>query len=172
MANKDLFDQYNISLPTNYSEFLTAIDAFEEVGIKGFQTDWYYDYTCLETMQGCAIPELMSLEGTSWRMDYESETEENQVGLDDTVWPKVFEKDEQFLKDVRFQPGDEELQFTETTEPFLQGKTAMIRSTAAMADGIREENDINCVILPCFGETSEDNWVLTYPMCQLAVSKK
>lgn len=172
MANKDLFDQYNISLPTNYSEFLEAIDAFEKVGIKGFQTDWNYDYTCLETMQGCAIPELMSLEGTSWRMDYESETEENQVGLDDTVWPKVFEKYEQFLKDVRFQPGDEELQFTETTEPFLQGKTAMIRSTAAMADGIREENGINCVILPYFGETSQDNWVLTYPMCQLAVSRK
>ena len=62
MANKDLFDQHNISLPTNYSEFVAAIDAFEELGIKGFQTDWFYDYTCLETMQGCAIPELMSLE--------------------------------------------------------------------------------------------------------------
>ncbi|MGN1250892.1 MAG: carbohydrate ABC transporter substrate-binding protein, partial [Candidatus Spyradocola sp.] len=63
MANKDLFDQYGIALPTNYAEFVAAIDAFEAVGIKGFQTDWYYDYTCLETMQGCAIPELMSLEG-------------------------------------------------------------------------------------------------------------
>ena len=40
MANKDLFDQYNIALPTNYSEFVAAIDAFEAVGIKGFQTDW------------------------------------------------------------------------------------------------------------------------------------
>ena len=39
MANKDLFDQYNIPLPTNYAEFVAAIDAFEAVGIKGFQTD-------------------------------------------------------------------------------------------------------------------------------------
>lgn len=38
----------------------------------------------------------MSLEGTQWRMDYESETEDSQVGLDDTVWPKVFEKYEKF----------------------------------------------------------------------------
>ena len=60
MANKDLFDQYDIPLPTNYSEFVAAIDAFETQGIKGFQTDWFYDYSCLETMQGCAIPELMS----------------------------------------------------------------------------------------------------------------
>ena len=172
MANKDLFDQYNIPLPTNYSEFVAAIDAFEAVGIKGFQTDWIYDYSCLETMQGCAIPELMSLEGTRWRMEYESETEDNQVGLDDTVWPKVFEKYEQFLKDVRFQPGDEELTFSVTMEPYFQGKTAMVRNTAALADNITVEGGINSVILPYFGQTSEDNWLLTYPMCQVAVSKQ
>ena len=178
MANKDLFDQYNIPLPTNYSEFVAAIDAFEAVGIKGFQTDWIYDYSCLETMQGCAIPELMSLEGTRWRMEYESETEDNQVGLDDTVWPKVFEKYEQFLKDVRFRPGDEdhpgdeELTFSVTMEPYYQGMTAMIRNTAALADNITVEMGINSVILPYFGQTSEDNWLLTYPMCQVAVSKQ
>ena len=172
MANKDLFDQYGIPLPTNYSEFVSAIDAFEAQGTKGFQTDWYYDYSCLETMQGCAIPELMSLEGTQWRREYESEAEDKQVGLDDTVWPRVFEKYEQFLKDVRFQPGDEELLFSVTMEPYFEGKTAMVRNTAALADNITQERGINSVILPYFGETSEDNWLLTYPMCQLAVSNQ
>ena len=172
MANKDLFDQYGIPLPTNYAEFVAAIDAFEAVGIKGYQTDWDYDYTCLETMQGCAIPELMSLEGTQWRMEYESEAEDHQVGLDNTVWPKVFEKYEQFLKDVRFQPGDEELTFSVTMEPYYQGMTAMIRNTAALADNITVERGMNSVILPYFGQTSEDNWLLTYPMCQVAVSKQ
>lgn len=172
VANKDLFDKYNYPLPTNYSEFVAAINFFEEKGIKGFQTDWRYDYTCLETMQGCAIPELMSLEGTKWRMAYESETEDNQVGLDDVVWPKVFEKYEQFLKDVHFQKGDEELQFSKTMEPFFAGQTAMIRNTANICDSIKNERGMNCVILPYFGETSEDNWVLTYPMCQLAVSNQ
>ena len=172
MANKDLFDQYNIPLPTNYSEFLDTIAAFEALGIKGFQTDWNYDYTCLETMQGCAIPELMSLEGTRWRMEYESETEDHQVGLDDTVWPKVFEKYEQFLKDVGFQPGDEGLDFNPVTDPYRLGKTAMIRATAAMAESITNDGGINSVILPYFGETTQDNWLLTYPMCQLAVSSR
>ena len=172
MANKDLFDQYNIPLPTNYAEFLAAINAFEALGIKGFQTDWTYDYTCLETMQGCAIPELMSLEGTKWRMDYESETAGSQVGLDDTVWPKVFAKYEQFLKDVHFQPGDEELNFGPVTQPYLDGQTAMIRATGSMAESIMAEDGITSVMLPYFGETSQDNWVLTYPMCQLAVSKR
>ena len=171
VANKDLFDQYNIPLPTNYAEFVAAIDAFEEKGIKGYQTDWYYDYTGLETMQGCAIPELMSLEGTRWRMEYESETEDNQVGLDDVVWPRVFEKYEQFLKDVRIQPGDDELIFSVVTDAFRAGQTAMFRNTAALADDIMAEDGMNCVMLPYFGETSEDNWLLTYPMCQLAVAK-
>ena len=172
MANKDLFDRYNIPLPTNYSEFVAAIEAFEAVGIKGFQTDWTYDYTCLETMQGCAIPELMTLEGTQWRMEYESENAGNQVSLDDTVWPQVFAKYEQFLKDVHFQSGDEELNFSPVTQPYLAGQTAMIRATAAIAESITAEYGVSSVILPYFGETSRDNWVLTYPMCQLAVSKR
>ena len=172
MANKDLFDQYNIPLPTNYSEFVATIEALEAVGIKGFQTDWTYDYTCLETMQGCAIPELMTLEGTHWRMEYESENLGSQVSLDDTVWPQVFAKYEQFLKDVHFQSGDEELNFAPVTQPYLDGQTAMIRATAAMAESITVDCGVSSIILPYFGETSQDNWVLTYPMCQLAVSKR
>ena len=171
VANKDLFDKYGIPLPTNYAEFVAAIDAFESLGIKGYQTDWIYDYSCLETMQGCATPELMSLEGTQWRMDYESETEDNQVGLDDVVWPRVFEKFEQFLKDIRIQPGDEQTSFTPVVESFKNGKLAMMRNTASMADDLQADPGIQSVMLPYFGETSVDNWLLTYPMCQLAVSK-
>ena len=171
VANKDLFDQYNIPLPTNYAEFLAAIEAFEALGIQGFQTDWQYDYTCLETMQGCAIPELMSLEGTQWRIAYESEDPDTPVGLDDQVWPKVFEQYEQFLKDVHFQPGDEELDFSPVTVPYREGKTAMVRDTATFAQSITAEDGVTSVILPYFGETAQDNWLLTYPMCQVAVSR-
>ena len=172
MANVDLFSQYNIPLPTNYAEFVAAIDAFEELGITGFQTDWSYDYTNLECMQGCAIPLLMGLEGTKWRMEYESETEAAQVGLDDVVWPQVFERFAQFLKDTRTEPGDESLSFESVTPAYRRGETAMIRATAAMAEIITAEDGVNSVILPYFGETSEDNWLLTYPMCQLAVSRQ
>lgn len=169
-ANVDLFAQYNIPLPTNYAEFVAAIDAFEAIGIKGYQADWRYDYTCLETMQGCAIPELMSLEGTTWRMNYESETEDGSTGLDDVVWPKVFEKYEQFLKDVRVQPGDDRLELNPIAKPFYARQTAMIRTTAGIADVMPDQYGFNASILPYFGETANDSWLLTYPMCQAAVS--
>ncbi len=171
LANKTLFDKYNIPIPTNYSEFVSAIDAFEAAGIRGFLTDWRYDYTCLEIMQGSAIPELMSLEGTKWRMDYESESDDLQVGLDSVVWPKVFENFEQFIKDIHFRSGDEELNFNGVYPLFLNGEIAMIRNTVSVAESISSSN-FECIVLPYFGETKNDNWLLTYPFCQVAVSKE
>lgn len=170
VANVDLFEQHGISLPTNYAEFVAAIDAFEAAGIKGYGADWAYDYTCLETMQGCSIPELMSLEGTTWRMNYESGAQDSRTGLDDVVWPTVFEKYEQFLKDVRVQPGDEKYELNPIAQPFYEQKTAMMRTTASAADNVSHVYGFNTVVLPYFGETDKDGWLLTYPMCQTAVS--
>ena len=34
--------------------------AFDKVGIRGFTADYYYDYTCMETLQGLSASELSS----------------------------------------------------------------------------------------------------------------
>lgn len=171
LANLDLFEQYRIKVPTNYAEFVDAINRFEEVGIRGFNTDWRSDYTCLETLQGHSIPLLMGLEGTNWRRMYESETKDGQVGLDDEIWPQVFERYEQYIEDIKFQPEDIDNRFVNASTPFLAGELAMMRGTANDCAVTNAQNNMNCVMLPYFGETSDDNWVLTYPMCQLAVAK-
>ncbi|MGN1027707.1 MAG: 5'-nucleotidase C-terminal domain-containing protein [Faecousia sp.] len=171
IANLDLFEQYSIPVPTNYAEFVDAIHRFEEVGIRGFSTDWRSDYTCLEIMQGNSIPQLMSLEGTMWRREYESETEDSQVGLDNQVWPQVFQRFEQYLKDVRVRPEEADYRFANVSGPYLEGKLAMMRGTANDCTITRTQNGINSVMLPYFGETAGDNWILTYPMCQLAVAR-
>ena len=171
LANVDLFEKYDIPIPTNYAEFVDAIQRFEAVGIKGFSTDWRSDYTCLEIMQGNSIPQLMSLEGAMWRMEYESETQDDQVGLDDKVWPEVFDRFEQYLKDVNVQPEEVDYRFVNASTPYLAGELAMMRGTANDCTTVRSQNGINSVMLPYFGETEEDNWILTYPMCQLAVAK-
>ena len=86
------------------------------------------------------------------------------------VWPKVFEKYEQFLKDVRVQPGDDRLELNPIAKPFYERQTAMIRTTAGIADVMPDQYGFNASILPYFGETANDSWLLTYPMCQAAVS--
>ena len=102
VANLDLFAQHNIKVPTNYVEFKDALTAFEELGIRGFAGDWANDYACLELLQGNAIPLLMGMEGRNWRREYESETDEDPVGLDEVVWPQVFEKFQSYLKDIHY----------------------------------------------------------------------
>ncbi|MGN1103269.1 MAG: hypothetical protein ACI4QI_00185 [Candidatus Coproplasma sp.] len=168
IANLDLFEDNGIKVPENYAEFKVALAAFEEKGIRGFAGDWGNDYACLELLQGNSIPLLMSREGKSWRMKYESETDENPVGLDEAVWPQVFERFESYLNDVSYKKED--YGNSSQSYAFLSGQLAIMRGTATDCAAANAEG-MNCVMLPYFGETESENWVLTYPMCQLAVAK-
>ena len=124
VANKALFDKNNIPLPTDYDSFVAACQSFEKLGIRGFAADFVYDYTCMEILQGMSIPEITSMEGSMCRSSYEDpEGEEN--GLDDTVWPVVFENMEQFIKDVNLVPEDKEMDYDPVISMFTEGKAAM-----------------------------------------------
>lgn len=124
VANKALFDKNKIPLPTDYDSFVAACQSFEKLGIRGFAADFVYDYTCMEILQGMSIPEITSMEGSMWRSSYEDpEGEEN--GLDDTVWPVVFENMEQFIKDVNLVPEDTEMDYDPVISMFTEGKVAM-----------------------------------------------
>lgn len=168
IANLDLFEQYEIPVPTDYAGFKDALTAFETAGIRGFAGDWSNDYACLELLQGSAIPLLMSREGRNWRMAYESETDENPVGLDDVVWPEVFRTFKTYLHDVHYKKEDYNKE--SHSYSFLSGNLAIMRGTANDCAAMNSQG-MNCLMLPYFGETENDNWVLTYPMCQLAVAK-
>ena len=45
LANTALFEEYGIELPHDYVTFVEACDKFSEYGIRGFATDYKYDYT-------------------------------------------------------------------------------------------------------------------------------
>lgn len=171
IANADLFEEYGIALPTNYAEFANACSRFDELGLRCYVNDYREDYSCMEALQGCAIPELMTMDGTMWREKYESETEDGQVGLDDKVWSKVFDKFEQYIKDTMIRPEDTEMSFAEMKSGLIEGRIAIMRGTASDCAVFRKESGMNTVMLPYFGDTSDDSWLLTYPTCQVAVNK-
>ncbi|MDO4517438.1 MAG: extracellular solute-binding protein [Bacillota bacterium] len=171
IANADLFAEHGIPLPTNYAEFAEVCRQFDALGLRGYLNDYREDYSCMEALQGCAIPELMTAEGIAWRGAYESETQEGQVGLDDTVWPAAFAKCEQYLRDTMVQPEEITMDFAEMKSAFVEGRAAIMRGTASDCAQFRKEEGINAVMLPYFGETAEENWLLTYPTCQVAVNK-
>lgn len=170
IANIDLFEKYQIPIPENQAEFADACKKFEDLGIRGYMNDYSMDYSCMEAMQGCSIQELISMEGIMWRTKYESDTQGNQVALDEKVWPIVFQKLEQYLKDTRVIPEDINLTVVNMIDAFLEDKTAIIRGTAEDCILFREAG-VNAVMLPYYGETKENSWILTYPSFQAAVSK-
>ena len=106
IVNRGLFEQYDIPLPTDYDSFVAACEAFEEVGIRGFTADYMYDYTCMETLQGVSAGELATSAGRKWRAAYSDPSNDEPVGLDDTVWPGVFGRMEQFIQDTHLTAED------------------------------------------------------------------
>lgn len=82
IANKKLFEEYNVPLPTDYESFISACLTFEEQGIRGLVSDYENDYTSMEILQGLSAEGLSSLEGKTWRSEYENRLTNR---LDDTV---------------------------------------------------------------------------------------
>ncbi|MGN1261769.1 MAG: hypothetical protein ACI4UT_01725, partial [Candidatus Enteromonas sp.] len=166
VANLGLFEEHDIPVPTNYQEFVSAIDAFESLGIRGYMNDYGADYSCLEALQGCSINELTSLDGMVWRARYESENPDSPVGLDDKVWPTVFQNYARYMKDTHLSPEDADARFADFCGDFLDGKIAMIRATGGDCMNMRTLG-MDAVMLPYFGTEAKDSWLLTYPTCQI-----
>lgn len=169
IINKTLFDEYNVPVPTDYESFKAACDTFEAEGIRCYVSDFSADYTCMETLQGCAIPELQSMEGRKWRRAYESGATNE---LSKEVWIPVFEKFFEFKDTTRI--GAEDATYVNRTpkEMFSEGKAAMFRGTGADVITFPGRGDDEVMLLPYFGTTEQDNWYLTYPTFQIAAAKK
>lgn len=171
IANLDLFSENNIKIPTNYQEFKDACKKFEDLGIKGYLNDYREDYSCLEALQGASISELMTLEGMLWRTKYEGYIKGETV-LNNIIWKKVFDNFNNYLNDTFVENNSDFVEFGTMKNAFFNKKAAIMRGTASDCVVIRETTGMNTVMLPYFGETNEDNWLLTYPTCQIAVNKE
>ena len=169
VANRGLFEQHGIPLPTDYESFVAACQAFEALGIRGCIGDYVYDYTCMEALQGLSIPELTSAEGRQWRTAYSDPASTERVGLDDAVWPGVFARMERFIQDTRLGPDDLKLGYTPVINMYARGEAAMITGSSARVLEFLNQG-IDTVLLPYFGQNGEA-WLMTTPYLQVALSR-
>ena len=169
VVNKDLFEKYEIPLPTDYESFVSACQAFDKVGIRGFTADYYYDYTCMETLQGLSASELSSVDGRKWRTTYSDPDNTKREGLDSTVWPEVFERMEQFIRDTGLSQDDLEMNYDDIVEMYQSNKLAMYFGSSA---GVKmfQDQGINTTFLPFFQENGE-KWIMTTPYFQVALNR-
>ena len=168
IANKDLFEKYDIPLPTDYESFVFACQAFDKVGIRGFTADYYYDYTCMETLQGLSASELSSVEGRKWRTTYSDPDNTKREGLDSIIWPEAFENMEQFIKDTGLSPADLDMNYDDIVEMYQSGKLAMYFGSSSGVKMFRDQG-INTTFLPFFQKNGE-KWLMTTPYFQVALN--
>lgn len=169
VVNRGLFEEYGIPLPTDYASFAAACKAFDEAGIRGFTADYLYDYTCMETLQGLSATELKSTEGRKWRTAYSDPAGTARVGLDDTVWPGVFARMEQFIRDTGLTAADLELNYDAVTGMFGKGELSMYFGSSAGVQMFREQG-IDATFLPFFNQNGE-KWLMTTPYFQVALNR-
>ena len=169
VVNRSLFEQYDIPLPTDYESFVSACQAFEKVGIRGFTADYTYDYTCMETLQGLSAAELTTTDGRKWRTAYSDPASTERVGLDDTVWPGAFERMAQFIQDTHLTADDLALNYDDVTGMFRNGEAAMYFGSSAGVKMFQDEG-IDTIFLPFFGQNGE-KWIMTTPYFQVALNR-
>ena len=169
VVNRGLFEQYDIPLPTDYESFVSACQAFEKVGIRGFTADYAYDYTCMETLQGLSAAELTTTDGRKWRTAYSDPASTARVGLDDTVWPGAFERMAQFIQDTHLTADDLALNYDDVTGMFRNGEAAMYFGSSAGVKMFRDEG-IDTIFLPFFSQNGE-KWIMTTPYFQIALNR-
>ena len=169
VVNRSLFKKYGIPLPTDYDSFVSACQAFEKRGIRGFDADYFFDYTCMETLQGLSVSELSSAEGRKWRTAYSDPASTEKVGLDETVWPTAFKNLEQFIHDTGLNAADLTLTYDDIMDRMRSGELAMFFSSSANVKILQDEG-IDTTFLPFFGQDGQQ-WLMTTPYFQVALSR-
>ena len=169
IINETLFKENNIDIPTDYDSFIAACEAFEQLGIQGFASDFGSDYTCMEVLQGFSISQLVSMEGREWRQKYESGIT-NQ--LSEEVWMPVFEKFFDMKEKTGIGKAEIEMVNLNPKELYTAGKLAMYRGTGTDVIAFPGREGDKSILMPYFGSTEKDNWYLTYPSFHVAASKK
>ena len=169
VVNKDLFETYDIPLPTDYASFVSACQAFDKAGIRGFTADYSYDYTCMETLQGLSVSELSTVEGRKWRTAYSDPDNTKKEGLDSTVWPEAFERMDQFIHDTGLSRDDLDMDYDAVMDMFKSGKLAMYFGSSAGVKMFRDQG-IDTTFLPFFQQNGE-KWLMTTPYFQVALNR-
>ena len=169
VVNKDLFEKYDIPLPTDYESFVSACQEFDKVGICGFTADYYYDYTCMEMLQGLSASELSSVAGRKWRTTYSGPDNTEREGLDSSVWPGAFERMKQFIQDTGLSQDDLNMTYDDIVEMYQSNRLAMYFGSSASVKMFQDQG-INTTFLPFFQENGE-KWIMTTPYFQVALNR-
>ena len=165
IANRALFEEYQIPIPLDFEGFVFACQEFERYGIRAYSLDFSADYNSMHFLQGMGIESLCSVDGIAWRKEYE---EGRTDQLDSAVWMPAFEKMEKLIRQGVLKPEMINYEDSFAYDDFAEGRQAMTNISSESISRLLPGMDLE--ILPYFGD--KQNFLLTYPIFNVAVSKK
>ena len=80
VVNKDLLKVSYSS--ANRLQSLFCLSGIQKSGDPWIHADYFYDYTCMETLQGLSASELSTAAGRKWRTVYSDPDNTKREGLD------------------------------------------------------------------------------------------
>ena len=89
-----------------------------------------------------------------WRTAYSDPADTTRVGLDETVWPQVFARMEQFITDTGLNRSDLENNYDTIAELFANEQLAMYFGNSAGVQQYRDQG-LDTVFMPFFNDNGE-----------------
>lgn len=121
--NKDLFDKHGVTVPTTWTELMTAIKTFNDNGITpialGNKAPWVAQSTILGSLAD-------RVTGTDWFM----KAVKGEASFTDQVFIDALGKFKELVDNKAFQEGANSIDNTQAEQYFIQGNAAMMISGA------------------------------------------
>lgn len=134
IANKELFDQYNLELPTDWEKLNTAIETFSENGVVPLAASLEESYYLIEKY-------ILAAGGQ----------EANEAGLEDGIhdaWIKGLELIKEHYEMNAFPKDAMTIDDVAARELVDQGRAAMMINGSWAVGGLSDEMQENVVVLP------------------------
>lgn len=166
-VNQTLFEQYGIKIPETLSEFEDACEKFNALGIKGFAINLSAGYRSTFVLEGLGSAYFSSAEGEQWLDSFHNGS---TSVLSENGAAYLAEMFRTFKSKGVLDESDLTLKEVSMFSEFDTNEAAMITAPSDVA--YTGKRNTKYTILPCLGDTKEDQTLYTYPVFCTAVSKK
>ncbi|REK71836.1 extracellular solute-binding protein [Paenibacillus paeoniae] len=121
--NKDLFEQYNVKVPTTWAEMMAAVKTFNDNKITPIALGNKAPWVAQSTIIGSIADRVT---GTDWFL----KAAKGEASFQDQVFVDALGKFKELVDNKAFQDGANSIDNTQAEQYFVQGKAAMMISGA------------------------------------------
>lgn len=169
VANKNIFTAKGLELPTDYQSFLSASAKLDDGNISVLASDCKDNWTATTIVEGFGLQDFfLTPNGVSWLNSFKNNEAKT---VDEAGFKKVLAKIRELKDKNLLTKEDMENDNLSLSAALAAGNVAMTRLSL---DGTISTSASNgtYVALPFFGSDSSSNWLFTYPVFSVAMTKK